>query len=70
MRRSLIEILEKLSVEISSRFSNIKELEKRFGSLCKFEVFVNDGDSYFKEQLPQINIKCIVLAKLYSHHVT
>ena len=32
MRRSLIEIFDKLSVEISSRFSNIKELENALGS--------------------------------------
>ena len=67
MRPSLIEILVKLSVKISSRFSNIKELEKRFGFLCKFEAYINDGDIHFKEQLSQINIKCTVLAKLYPH---
>ena len=61
--------LDKLSVEISSRFSNIEELEKRFGFLCKFEAYINDGDIHFKEQLFQINIKRTVLAKLYPHHL-
>ena len=50
-RPSLIETLVKLSVKISSRFSNIKELEKRFGFLCIFEACINDGDIHFKEQL-------------------
>ena len=57
MRRSITKSFVKLSVKISSRFSNIKELEKRFGFLCKFEVYINDGDIHFKEQLSQINIK-------------
>ena len=56
MRCSLIEILNKLSVETSSRFFSIKELEKHFGFLCKFEVYVNDWDIHFKEQLSQTNI--------------
>ena len=43
MRCSLMEILDKLSVEISSHFSNIKELEKRFGFHCKFKAYINDG---------------------------
>ena len=53
--------------KISSHFSNIKVLEKRFGFLCKFEVYVNDGDIHFKEQLSQINTKCRVLPKLYPY---
>ena len=42
-------------------------LEKRFGFICKFEVYVNDGDIHFKEQLSEINIKCRVLPKLYPY---
>ena len=60
MQRSLIEILNNLSVENSSRFSSIKDLEKRLWFLCKFEAYVNDGNIHFKEQLSQNNIKCIV----------
>ena len=41
MRRSLIEILDKLAIKISSCLSYTKELEKRFGLLCKFEPYVN-----------------------------
>ena len=69
MRRSLTEILDKLSVEISSRFSNTKVKEKRFGFLCKFEAYVNDGDIHFKEQLSQINIKSTMLEKLYPYYL-
>ena len=61
MQPSLIEILDKMSVEISSRFCNIKELEKRFVFLCKFEEYVHYEDIHFKEQLSQINIKCTCL---------
>ena len=44
-----------------------KRVRKKLWLLCKFEAYVNDGDIHFKDQLSQINIKCIVLAKLYPH---
>ena len=51
--RPLIEILDKLSVDISSRFSNTKELEKRFGFLCKSEAYVNDENILLRNCFPK-----------------
>lgn len=64
MRRSLLEVLDKLSSEISNRFNNLSDLEKRFGFLCKFEEYVKDGTTY-KEKLPKLREQCNMLAETY-----
>jgi hypothetical protein len=53
MHRSLREILDKIGVEISERFSQLRELESRFGFLCSAESLVNQLDLQNHEQFTE-----------------
>jgi hypothetical protein len=66
VHRSLREILDKIGVEISDRFSQLRELESCFGFLCNAESLVNQLDLQNHEQFTEPQNKCTHLAQQYS----
>jgi hypothetical protein len=66
IQRSLREILDKIGVEISDRFSQLRELGSRFGFLCNAESLVNQLDLQNHEQFTELRNKCTHLAQQYS----
>ncbi|KAJ8887680.1 hypothetical protein PR048_013898 [Dryococelus australis] len=66
IRRYLTGISDILTDEISVSFSNLRQMEKRFGFFfCKSEEYVNSVNTYSNEHLHQVNMKCTALGKLY-----
>jgi hypothetical protein len=65
MHSSLREILDKVGVEISDRFSQLLELESRFGFLCNAESVVNQLVLQIHEQFTEPRNKCTHLAQQY-----
>lgn len=63
----LVEILDKLTVEISDRFSSLRELRKRFGFLCTFEEYLVNDTKAYNEKLMFVERKCNFLAEVYSN---
>jgi hypothetical protein len=62
MHLALREILDKIGVEISDRFSQLRELESRFGLLCNAGSVVNQLDLHNHEQFTELQNKCTHLA--------
>jgi hypothetical protein len=54
MHYFLIEILDKIGVEISVRFSQLRELESCFGFPCNAESLVNQLDLQNHEQFTEL----------------
>ncbi|XP_050340513.1 uncharacterized protein LOC126766873 [Bactrocera neohumeralis] len=65
MRRCMIEILDKLSMEISTRFTNLEKLNDRFGFLCDFERIIELTKDSYNDKLVEIKEKCQQLAESY-----
>jgi hypothetical protein len=65
MHCSLREILDKIGVEISVRFSQLPELESRVGFLCNAESLVNQLDFQKHEQFTELRNKCTLPAQQY-----
>jgi hypothetical protein len=65
----LREILDKIVVEISSRFSHFGELKSRFGSLCNAQYPINQLDLQNHEQFTELQNVCTHLAHRYSEHL-
>jgi hypothetical protein len=57
MHSSLREILDKIGVEISHRFSQLQEFESHFGFLCNAESLVNQLDLQNHEQFTELRNK-------------
>jgi uncharacterized protein YfcZ (UPF0381/DUF406 family) len=56
MHRSLREIMNKIEVELSDRFSQQRELESRFGFLCNAEslmITVRPSKSWSLHRVPK-----------------
>jgi hypothetical protein len=69
MHRSLREILDKSEVEISDRFSQFRELGRRFGFLCNAESLVNQLNLQNHEQFTELRNKRTHLAQQYSEYL-
>jgi hypothetical protein len=59
-------MLDKIGIEISDRFSQLRELESRFGFLCNAESLVNQLDLQNHEQFTELQNNCTHLAQQYS----
>jgi hypothetical protein len=66
MHHSLREILDENGVEISDRFSQLRELESCFGFLCNAKSLVNQLDLKNHEQFTEPRNKCTRLEQQYS----
>jgi hypothetical protein len=66
MCRSLREILDRIGVEISDRFSQLRESHSRFGFLCNAESLVNQLDLQNHKQFTELRNKCTHVARQYS----
>jgi hypothetical protein len=67
MHRSLRDILDKIGLEITDRFSQLREKEGRFGFLCKAESLGTQLDLQNHEQFTELPNKCTHLAQQYSN---
>jgi hypothetical protein len=69
MDRSLRKILDKIGVEIFGRFSQLRELESRFGFLFNAESLANQLDLQNHEQFTELRNKCTHLAQQCSKYL-
>lgn len=65
VKRSIVEILDKLLLELGQRFLNVKQLDSRFGFLCNFEDYMDI--KYTKKEMEELRKKCLGLAEKYPN---
>lgn len=65
VKRSIVEILDKLLLELGQRFLNVKQLDSRFGFLCNFEDYMDI--KYTEKEMEELRKKCLGLAEKYPN---